>query len=672
MRLTPSLVRVSTLVAAGRVLVGDTTLKVVSLSDGLPPEGTAAAPIGHVPAVVEARALALQDGGTRVLAVAAAPTSGHASPQNGSHAIVLDAATDVPTVVAQVTLPPGSHLTATVAAASATHFFVCVPGVATTASTLMVIDATTPTAAAVAEDLGRLCFADGSRPATAHGDVAVRDRRVYALGVAGAVHVADLDLPTDALVGHGPFVDGALAALHVSALDRTVLVDLAAPAAPQIRLYDATAELGAEAYPIAVRGALVYFVTPTGLRRARVSGLDDVDVDDWRVDDPRVVGLQPRQLQVDDDVLVVTTPSVIAVARTDVGGPRPLTPFAGRGELVRILDDGADVPLFVSSTVVAAVDDASAADPAVPSAFFDVALGPMLWRSASGRGIFSPAERALRGSERGALGSGPGRQDRRPAPFDVQRVEVADLFDGDVIRSQGVVTGFAAVGAAPVVHAAVAEGCSGAALVSPEEGSSPRVVTFTTCGADADIAVVGHATLEDIDAEATLELHGDRASVVDSARAALVDLSVPDAPAVLLETDVPELSEAAWVSAGADGDAWLLIGTPSRGAPRALLLDVAAGAVTASWELPGDDATNNTRRRVLGVHWPRAYVTDHDPQEVPERGHLVDIYDLTSTPPQIEASIPIASEAVDLALRGELLVVARGDGITLVTPPCGP
>lgn len=239
------------------------------------------------------------------------------------------------------------------------------------------------------------------------------------------------------------------------------------------------------------------------------------------------------------------------------------------------------------------------------------------------------------------------------------------------------------------------ERCVGAAFVDAPE---PRVVIVDRCSANAagvGLTVLGEVPLPDVDQDLTagLSMRGfihdeDFATFTDGVQAWLVDLRSPLSPILAAQVSLEGAGRLVGTSAGVEGGLWVLaLSTADVGdnesfrAPQVRIYDVTQQEPTllSQWNLTAEPLTlthpffgsGPILRRVLGVHWPRLYLSDHEGGDR-YAGHRLLIYDLATSPPALEREIALASEPVDLVVADDTVFVARGDGISVITPPCGP
>lgn len=97
-----------------------------------------------------------------------------------------------------------------------------------------------------------------------------------------------------------------------------------------------------------------------------------------------------------------------------------------------------------------------------------------------------------------------------------------------------------------------------------------------------------------------------------------------------------------------------------------------APILRASVDDGGAEGARSVRKRILGVSWARAFISSHDVNETPERGWSITSWDLSLDPPVVVDSVAVAGEPIDVIIDDERIIVARADGLTVVSPPCGP
>lgn len=242
------------------------------------------------------------------------------------------------------------------------------------------------------------------------------------------------------------------------------------------------------------------------------------------------------------------------------------------------------------------------------------------------------------------------------------------------------------------LEAVAVSGCTGAALATPRGRSTQPTpvhgVTLTTCAVPGAVVPLANVPIPELDDVArdnfdgsgfTMAIsgtdHGDAVSFLAQGTAVLLDVEDPLAPFVRATFGDPDFS-GSYLSAGEDAHTWVLLATRPGETPLLFVLDVTnpgAPALRARVDL-GSIATDaqTVRRRVLGVSWPRAYLSDWDDRQTVERGHSVVVVDLAVEPPAFVDRLPVASEPTDVTFMGDRVVVARVDGLSVISPPCGP
>lgn len=245
------------------------------------------------------------------------------------------------------------------------------------------------------------------------------------------------------------------------------------------------------------------------------------------------------------------------------------------------------------------------------------------------------------------------------------------------------------------LEAVAVSGCVGAALaVANDVEGHARVhgVPLTVCASPATVLPLAALAIPELDPLTTDIVwdgrhyvmkvsatdHGDTVSFLADGHAVLFDVSSPTTPIVRAALDDPSFT-GAFLSAGEDAHTWILVATPLSGSPILWVYDVSVpGAPVLRLRTalpvtdPRDVVAGTVRRRVLGVAWPRAYISDWDDTESFERGHFVTSWDLSADPPVLVDRVPVASAPTDAAFLDDTVVISRVDGLSVISPPCGP
>lgn len=245
------------------------------------------------------------------------------------------------------------------------------------------------------------------------------------------------------------------------------------------------------------------------------------------------------------------------------------------------------------------------------------------------------------------------------------------------------------------LEAVAVSGCIGAALaVANDADGNARVhgVPLTVCASPATVLPLATLPIPELDPlipdivwdgrhyvrKVSGTDHGDTVSFLADGHAVLFDFSSPTTPIVRAAIDDPSFT-GAYLSAGEDADTWVLVATPLSGSPILWVYDVSVpGAPVLRLRTglpitdPPDAVAGTVRRRVLGVAWPRAYISDWDDTESFERGHSVTSWDLSAEPPVLVDRLPVASAPTDAAFVDDTVVISRVDGLSVISPPCGP
>ncbi|MDP2339682.1 MAG: hypothetical protein Q8O67_01885 [Deltaproteobacteria bacterium] len=683
-------------VVVGDLLVmGEPTLKVVPLGvDG-------GAPSTSIPALANVSHLVAQRGGTKVIGLSRSPHTGR-SGEAQSFAVVVDLADPaLPLVMGSV--PVGELLRGpTIFGASETHAFICTSG-----DLLRAIDLVTMETSTVDDEPG-LCALSRDASAAFDGTQVVLDSTFGSGGVdEPALVLARVDVDGVVLqdvVFDRPaalpilFVDGTRGA-GIDAAGGVTLIDLDDPAVPQLVDLD-LAGLGPGMQPVALHGGRLYFVGLEGLRRVDISDVDAPVVDDWlvQVGVPTFASVAQRVILAVDDERVIfavdpDNPDVQVVGARGSGVVRSTAVRAQRS--LGLLVEGDGLSLSLTSAGMSFIDDNAVVDAAVvvapvfasavivnrlqlaTSLFAQVIVGADRLHTDTGL-LERPA--LPRRDVRAALGSRDGRT--------LGRVTLLD--DGEATLGFGL--GVAFPEGVSLFVAPVAEGCVGAALAQASEpdgvdGAQPvQAFGLSVCVLSRGVDVVPLGSIDlpfnrvDLGSSSSTQ-HGTRVTFIGADEAVLVDFSDPVHPFVAAAVELPELAGAAFASVGSDLDAWVFAFTYVDGrAPRVVIFDVQAmraifpepnpvasfddGAVT--------DGQRSVRKRVLGVSWPRAFISNHDDTESAERGWSIAAWDLSAVPPVVVDTLPVTGEPIDVVIQEEQLIVSRFDGLTVISPPCGP
>ncbi len=667
------------------LIIGAPTKKIVRLT----PEG--GAPSTSIPAL--ARSERLVRGGTHVAGLGRVPGSGTNGVGSAGFVTVVDVADLAhPALVGSVAVS-GSELV--LFGASESQVLLC------NNSSLLAIDLVT-LATTAPEDDGLCALAARGPPSSV---VFEGTHAVIGPGPDDiTVTVAFVDVDTVILRDVVPppeylrapreqLLDGNRAAgFNGDARGQVLLIDLDDVGAPVSAIFDA-AVLGSQAFAVALQEPWLYFATAEGLRRVDVSHIDAPVVDGWGVDvpPPGLTTLSVPVLAVDDDHLVFIDSAGTVQAASALGSALVEAFVLSAQRPLGLLVDGDRTLLSTTNSAMAYIDD-DTDDALVDSAVLVrglLASTPVLVsRLQVAHALFTPVLHPDDGAfaDSGILGVDvAGRRDLR-APLEPN--------DGRTLGRVGLFENFAAFGFGLSVvwpervsslAAPVAKGCLGAALAQPAEAEGvdgePAVFAFSLSicvGSGVDVVPLGSVATpfdrNDVAVASSVQ-HGERVSFIGADEAVLVDLSDPLVPVIVAAVELPELEGAQFASAGADADAWMLAFTYlDGGPPRVVLYDVAAGAVLReSFDDGAAEALNQTvRKRVLGVRWPRAFLSSHDVNEAAERGWSIAAWDIESDPPVVVDTFAISGEPVDMVIDEERLIVSRADGLTVISPPCGP
>lgn len=236
------------------------------------------------------------------------------------------------------------------------------------------------------------------------------------------------------------------------------------------------------------------------------------------------------------------------------------------------------------------------------------------------------------------------------------------------------------------VEAPAVDGCSGIGLFQG------RAVVLDAClnAPTPTLTVLGTTDTALVDPGPNFQISTDVndaeqfASIMVEGRAVLLDISDGSAPQMQAVFDDPDLTGLRFHS-GVSGGAWVLLLTPTDNAPLLLVLDVTvpgAPVVRLRQRLSGQPyvggggASTSVDHRLLSVQWPRAVLSTWQQDDTVDvsfqRGHGIASVDLAAEPPAIEWELPLPSAAMAAAVVDDRLVVARIDGISVISPPCLP
>jgi hypothetical protein len=484
---------------------------------------------------------------------------------------------------------------------------------------------------------------------------------------------------------------GGLGAVTTGALGAQVaLVDARDLALP----LSSMADLPTDAVAVAVRAPYLYFLDAAGFGRLDIDDIAAPVVDTtWRADLPTAV-VSPYGFVADDTRALWFSNGTGSLWLIDlVAGGAALLPGQGSfGPVIAARSIDAVAPGALLSAHRQAITLVSSPfTDGLPQSAVTSLLAPVVISAPTITGLYTPLTNPTgdpNNAEVGALALTYAQRADARTPI-VRSTDPHGIPGHITIGDDGAIDAFDAgisvawPDAIDAFYAPVGNGCIGAALavrndldcVFPGCPADLHVLSF--CTGAVDVAPLASfplpAFLQNELPEISSYAQGATLSFYGLTNAAVVDLTDPLAPTIssfLLE----ELVGARFANGAAQGAISLSIVQGAGGAPPVAVLMPLTDSVPVNltrWELaamPGDDI----RRRVLGVAWPRAFIGDWSGPSAHE-GHRVDIYDISASPPVVTDSIPIASEPTGLSIQdtGDLVVV-RGDGITIISPPCGP
>ncbi|HEY4223919.1 MAG TPA: hypothetical protein VGO62_21335, partial [Myxococcota bacterium] len=529
-----------------------------------------------------------------------------------------------------------------------------------------------------------------------HGDLALDiapaslTMHVHALVALSVVDEANVTLPE----AFGAIWLGSDRAVLSLDNDGTLLgVDFSDLAHPHTALVD-EAVVGCS-FPVAMIERALYCEDSATIRRVDFSDVDDpVPDSEWQADNIGGAGF-------DNDATRLVNGQGFGTAVTLVSlfGAGAATPIGARGGIAHVAVDD-------DNRVLGASDDAVILFPPVDNDVTVLAaegirgsLVPMIGIASVGGAVPALLELPVQndvtngGTSYGGVHAsivGDGADVVAPLDTNAALSDVIVAADGTAVFAAASPTVLFPGVVVDQYFAAAADGCTGLALVAAETfnppgvtGVLPLAVTLSSCnpalpsGGLVPLGTVGLDVIQDAGAlsAAKIVIHHDTvATVFLDDRVSLVDFTDPTAPLVLASGAVPGSSSALFRDAGFDSAAqsWLVALTEPDGTATITQLAADTAAPIASWQVSAGAPGNIIRQRVLAVLFPRAYLSAWDPAGPPEAGHGVAIYDLTTSPPSLEETLPLASEPVDLVPENDTLAVARVDGISLISPPCGP
>lgn len=524
----------------------------------------------------------------------------------------------------------------------------------------------------------------------------------------GAAVVGTAPLPFPLTTARGWAVHGDRGFV-VNSDRSTLLVDLSDVAAPVVVDF-------APAPPLQVDmlvGHLALAHNVSGFSLVDISDVAAPVVLDWHVGTTsRSAGLKVLAAAADNAVLAVGD-EIWRVGLSARGEVVPVV-LQGRGGMARLIGEG--VRLFGASRSQLSIVDATDVDSALrtdlPIASFSLPGPSLVGRFAAPLELFSPLlvdeTIALGGLEAGVVFDRS--HDLRASLDSVLDPTISSAVavlsdDGALQVSFGVGIGFIE-GAGAYLAAVTTSSCTGAAVTErpdciddscrPNDGvcdgvidgladldcASPAVVTFSSCGGGlAPVAQVAVAAFDFVSREELREArsiaHGDFITFFAADTAVLVDVSDAFAPVVVGVAFEPAFRTAAHVSAGFDADVWVIATTTPQAPPQAFFYDLhreilpdGEAILRATLSLAGASGAGSIRYRVLGVRAPRAWFSVWDPGESFQRGHSIVGVTLFGVPEVVER-FPLTSEAVDMVIDDDKLVIGRVDGISVVSPPCG-
>lgn len=259
----------------------------------------------------------------------------------------------------------------------------------------------------------------------------------------------------------------------------------------------------------------------------------------------------------------------------------------------------------------------------------------------------------------------------RPQPTPLPGVTIARLTQLRV-AADGVVT--ATVGQIQMSndHGAVAaaEGCLGAAF--EDYVSAERYLVLDLCVTPGEATVIGElpATVPPaygVGWVRTIDHGGGFATFVGRGFMILFDFRVPTAPIVAAERYLSATGTGGFLGVAFDGQRWVATTLDDQGAPWIEVYAVAGGAATLVSRGVIDPAQGVLLRNAIALEGDVLHLGGQK-----DCAAVLLSYSLDGAPPTWVATTPLSTPAVDLVVRDGLLYVARGDGLTVLEPACGP
>lgn len=443
-----------------------------------------------------------------------------------------------------------------------------------------------------------------------------------------------------------------------------------------------------------------------GYRRLSFDDDDGLTLDDWRLDTPlRFIDGQSSGSVVavsDVDAVVSLADGSLVVADNQAR----VTPISGAGAIDALLrgSDADPTALAVSVNQIVPVPAAFVSalglvdtpgfplrplcGPAPsPSCFL---RGAHLFEDRGGqRSLYTPRGPALSIDSQAHVGVLPAglRSDPTEAVNINRGLSDVMIVDDDGVATPGIGLSTVAAVAFPTGVTSFTsislDSCIGAALGARDSLAYIYGLSACVTVEDPHADALSEIRVPELD-EAVLQQtavsswqSGTRVSFLAEGVAVLVDVENPLAVAVLAVVHDDRLRDAEFLSAGSDLDAWVITATDVESGPHLFVYDVAAPSrpfEQLSIDLPSSSSSSPVQiaHRVLAVAWPRAFINVWDGTDDVARGHAVLTLDLAVDPPALLERIPLASEPVDLLIVNDSVVVARADGLTVISPPCGP
>jgi hypothetical protein len=240
------------------------------------------------------------------------------------------------------------------------------------------------------------------------------------------------------------------------------------------------------------------------------------------------------------------------------------------------------------------------------------------------------------------------------------------------------------------LHAMAFWGCMGSAVARASDGTA-RISVVSACSGTDSVGMVelssipitlapGDSFTGDQVTDFLSVAHAEGiVSIANRHTVRLVNYKTALWPRIAAEIDIADLEHADDVSMGYDAGVWVVVLSDGvfNGVPvesRLLVYDVDESGASLRWSqvlYPGYNYYDKTRRRVLAMAWPLAYIGYHAGSD-DRTFHQLMVFDVSGgADDALVQTIDLPSEPVSALVDENRLIIGRVDGLTVVAPPCG-